>query len=31
VPLTTNETWTHGEPGQLWIFDRGKLQRTLRS
>ncbi|MBX7196704.1 MAG: class II glutamine amidotransferase [Sandaracinaceae bacterium] len=31
VPLTTNETWIHGEPGHLWVFDRGKLVRTLES
>jgi predicted glutamine amidotransferase len=31
VPLTTNEAWTHGEPGSLWVFDRGKLQATLPS
>jgi glutamine amidotransferase len=29
VPLTTNETWIHGEPGTMWVFDRGKLVRTL--
>ena len=31
VPLTTNEAWTHGEPGTLWVFDRGTLQATLAS
>lgn len=31
VPLTTNETWTHGEPGTMWVFDRGSLLRTLPS
>lgn len=29
VPLTKNETWTHGEPGNLWVFDRGALRATL--
>jgi len=29
VPLTTNETWTHGEPGTMWVFDRGKVVSTL--
>jgi glutamine amidotransferase len=31
VPLTTNETWTVGEPGHLWVFDGGALRATLRS
>lgn len=31
VPLTTNETWTIGEPGQLWVFDRGSLMASLSS
>lgn len=31
VPLTSNEEWTHGEPGTLWVFDRGKVQATLAS
>lgn len=30
-PLTTNEAWKVGRPGELWVFDRGKLQATLRS
>jgi glutamine amidotransferase len=29
VPLTTNETWIHGEPGTMWVFDRGRLAATL--
>ncbi|MCK6534926.1 MAG: class II glutamine amidotransferase [Polyangiaceae bacterium] len=31
VPLTTNEAWTHGEPGTLWVFDKGRLEATLPS
>lgn len=31
VPLTTNETWTQGEPGKLWVFDGGALRATLPS
>ena len=31
VPLTNNEEWSHGEPGTLWVFDRGRLQATLPS
>jgi len=31
VPLTSNETWTHGEPGSMWVFDRGTLRATLAS
>lgn len=31
VPLTRDEAWTQGAPGTLWVFDRGKLQRTLAS
>jgi hypothetical protein len=23
-PLTTDETWTHGTPGELWVFDGGQ-------
>jgi glutamine amidotransferase len=30
-PLTTNETWTNGEPGDLWVFDGGQLRATLSS
>jgi glutamine amidotransferase len=29
VPLTTNETWTHGEPGTMWVFQAGRLRATL--
>ncbi|NUP08779.1 MAG: class II glutamine amidotransferase [Polyangiaceae bacterium] len=29
VPLTKNETWTHGEPGTMWVFDEGSLRATL--
>lgn len=29
VPLTHDETWTHGEPGHLWVFDQGSLRATL--
>lgn len=29
VPLTKNETWTHGEPGTMWVFDQGLLRATL--
>ncbi len=31
VPLTCNETWTHGEPGTMWVFDQGRLLSTLPS
>lgn len=31
APLTTNETWTQGKPGELWVFDRGSLRATLPS
>jgi glutamine amidotransferase len=31
APLTTNETWTHGEPESMWVFDRGALAATLPS
>jgi len=31
APLTTNETWTIGKPGELWVFDQGKLVATLPS
>lgn len=29
LPLTRDETWTAGEPGQMWVFRRGKLLQTL--
>ena len=31
TPLTTNETWTQGKPGELWVFDNGQLRATLSS
>ena len=31
APLTTNETWTPGRPGELWVFDGGQLRATLPS
>lgn len=31
TPLTTNETWTIGRPGELWVFDHGALRATLPS
>lgn len=31
APLTRDETWTRGEPGQLWVFHRGRLRATLDS
>jgi glutamine amidotransferase len=31
VPLTVDEAWIHGEPGSMWVFDRGKLQAKLAS
>jgi glutamine amidotransferase len=31
TPLTTNEVWTKGNPGELWIFDGGMLRATLPS
>ncbi len=27
-PLTANETWTTGRPGELWVFDGGELRAT---
>lgn len=30
-PLTTNEAWTQGKPGELWVFDHGALRATLPS
>ncbi|HEY4122272.1 MAG TPA: class II glutamine amidotransferase [Byssovorax sp.] len=29
TPLTSNETWFHGKPGELWVFDGGALRATL--
>jgi glutamine amidotransferase len=31
TPLTTNETWEHGRPGEMWVFDHGRLLATLPS
>jgi predicted glutamine amidotransferase len=31
TPLTTNEAWTQGRSGELWVFDRGTLLATLPS
>jgi predicted glutamine amidotransferase len=31
TPLTTNETWSQGKPGELWVFDGGALRATLPS
>jgi glutamine amidotransferase len=31
VPLTRDEAWTAGEPGQMWVFRGGLLRATLRS
>jgi predicted glutamine amidotransferase len=31
TPLTKNETWTQGKPGELWVFDQGRLLATLPS
>ncbi len=31
VPLTRDEQWTHGEPGNLWVFSGGELRATLPS
>lgn len=29
MPLTRDEVWTQGEPGQMWQFKKGRLVRTL--
>lgn len=31
APLTKDEQWTPGVPGELWVFDGGLLRATLRS
>jgi glutamine amidotransferase len=31
TPLTRDETWQQGEPGMMWVFNRGKLRETLKS
>ena len=30
-PLTRDETWTIGRPGEMWVFRRGQLAAMLRS
>jgi predicted glutamine amidotransferase len=30
APLTRDETWTLGKPGEMWVFRRGQLAATLR-
>jgi glutamine amidotransferase len=31
APLTRDEQWTIGNPGEMWVFRRGRLAETLRS
>ena len=31
APLTRDEHWTPGRPGEMWVFRRGKLAATLPS
>ena len=31
MPLTRDEVWTLGRPGEMWVFDQGTLQATLPS
>ena len=31
APLTRDEEWTIGRPGEMWVFRRGKLAATLAS
>lgn len=31
APLTRDEDWTPGIPGQMWVFRRGRLVQTLAS
>lgn len=31
VPLTRDEAWTLGKPGELWVFRHGELRATLPS
>jgi glutamine amidotransferase len=31
VPLTRDERWTMGKPGEMWVFRRGRLVDTLAS
>ncbi len=28
-PLTRDETWNEGKPGELWVFSRGRLRATI--
>jgi glutamine amidotransferase len=30
-PLTRDEAWTRGKPGEMWVFRRGRLAATLPS
>ena len=30
-PLTRDEVWQQGEPGAMWVFERGRLRATLGS
>lgn len=30
-PLTRDETWVHGQPGQMWVFRAGRLVATMSS
>ncbi len=31
APLTRDEQWTIGQPGQMWVFRKGRLAETLPS
>jgi len=31
APLTRDETWTHGVPGEMWVFRKGRLAETHAS
>lgn len=31
APLTRDETWTIGKPGEMWVFRRGRLAATIAS
>jgi glutamine amidotransferase len=31
TPLTRDETWTIGKPGEMWTFDGGRLVSTHAS
>jgi glutamine amidotransferase len=31
TPLTRDERWTIGKPGEMWVFREGKLRATLAS